>query len=42
VFLWIYGGTTGVWRYGLDWNRARPVGAFILLPFLCFLMFLIW
>jgi hypothetical protein len=42
VFLWIYGASTGIWRYGLNIQSARAAGAVALLPAICFVTWLIW
>lgn len=42
VFLWIFGGITDVWRYGLDWQESKPAGALILIPAITFIMFTLW
>lgn len=42
TFLWLYGGLTGVWRYGLDWQQGSSLAAFILLPWLSLLLFAVW
>lgn len=42
LFMWIYGSVSGNWRYGLDWTRSRAVGAYILIPLIGFIMFIIW
>jgi len=39
LLLWIYGGASGTWRYGMNIQRGLPVGAFVLLPVLCFVFF---
>ncbi|WIA35042.1 hypothetical protein OEZ86_003533 [Tetradesmus obliquus] len=42
LFLWVFGGATDIWRYGLDFQQARPAGVFIILPAVLFVMFLLW
>jgi hypothetical protein len=42
VFLWAFGEGAGVWRYGLNWRKATPAGALILLPLIVFIMWAIW
>jgi hypothetical protein len=42
IFLFAYGGGSGVWRYGLDWQKAKPAGALILVPLIVFLFFALW
>jgi hypothetical protein len=42
VFLWIFGGASGIWRYGLNFQQPRPAGVFMLLPIIVFIMFLLW
>jgi hypothetical protein len=42
VFLWIYSGVWGTWRYGLDWHLPRAVVAQILIPPITIIMFTIW
>lgn len=42
VFLWAYGGASGTWRYGLDWQKAKPAGALMLVPIILFIFFCLW
>uniref|UniRef100_A0A383VS86 Uncharacterized protein n=1 Tax=Tetradesmus obliquus TaxID=3088 RepID=A0A383VS86_TETOB len=42
LFLWVFGGATDIWRYGLEIQQARPAGVFIILPAVLFVMFLLW
>jgi hypothetical protein len=42
VFLWIFGGASDIWRYGLNFQEPRPAGVFVLLPIIVFIMFLLW
>jgi hypothetical protein len=42
IFLWIYGASTGTWRYGLNIQRGRAAGAMALLPVIAFLTWLVW
>lgn len=42
VILWIYGGVSGNYRYGLDWKVPRAAIAQILIPPICIIMFTIW
>lgn len=39
LLVWIYGSTSGTWRYGLDWTQPRPAGVYLLIPVVCALMF---
>jgi len=39
IFAWAYGSATGDWRYGLDWQRAGPAVAYVVVPPLCFVVF---
>jgi hypothetical protein len=41
VFAFIYGSTTGDWRYGLDWTRAGSAVAYALVPIFCFAVFVL-
>lgn len=40
--VWVIGGTTGIWRYGLDWNYGLVVAAYVLVPILAFATFMLW
>jgi hypothetical protein len=42
VFLWMYGSTTGIWRYGLKWKEAKPVGAILFVPVQLLVCFALW
>lgn len=42
VFLWAYGGASGRWRYGLDWQKAKSAGALMLVPVIVFIFFCLW
>jgi hypothetical protein len=40
--MWLYGGISGNWRYGLNWATPRAVGAYLLVPPLAAAMFFLW
>ncbi|KAI8472734.1 MAG: hypothetical protein J3K34DRAFT_519450 [Monoraphidium minutum] len=42
IFLWIFGASSGIWRYGLNIQSGRAAGAVALLPAVCFLTWLAW
>lgn len=40
LFAVIYGSASGGdWRYGLDWQKAGPAIAYVLVPIFCFFVF---
>lgn len=40
IFAWIYGTASGGdWRYGLDWTKAGPAIAYVLVPLFAFFLF---
>ncbi len=42
VFLLIYGGGSGTWRYGLDVQKSYSAAALILVLLIVFIFFCIW
>lgn len=42
IFLWIFGASSGIWRYGLNVQWSRSAGAVVLLPVICFVTWLAW
>jgi hypothetical protein len=42
IFIFAFGGGSGTWRYDLDWQKAKPAGALILVPLIVFIFFALW
>lgn len=42
LFLWIFGSTSGVWRYSMHWQALQGILAGVIVPLLLLFVFMIW